>query len=533
MRRKSIISAAFLVMLLSGGGLQARPTTADEAAMAVTGWLKADPQPLAAPLGRRVMSVETFTDGAGPAYYIVYLQPSGFVIVPADDLIEPIVGFADDGLYEPSAENPLGALVTADLNGRIAAVRDSLNLRMDVEAQGRESPGSKWRRLIDLAEDRAGEFELMGLMHPGDIRVLPLVQSKWSQATACGDYCYNYYTPFHYPAGCVATAMAQLMRYHEYPADPIGVREFMISISGSRGEQKAFTRGGDGLGGPYDWNAMVLQPEYNCGELTEANRQAIGALCYDAGVAIETAYASNNSGAFMPDVKEALVNVFQYSSAVLGYDPESGIHLGLMEMINPNLDAKVPVILAVSDPSDEMLAHSLLCDGYGYESSTLYHHLNMGWHGVDDAWYNLPDVNGVKARYSVAFTCIYNIFTSGKGEIISGRVLDSAGRPIVNAGVFAERADGTAYTAITDDRGIYALVNLDSDTLYTVWPQADGWVFSSRSVETRRSRDNSGLSGNRWAVDFYAESNEGIVNTGAYNGAAQAGKSHFGSAQGQ
>ncbi len=524
MRRKIIVSAAFLVILLSGGGLQARPTTADEAAMAVTGWLKADPQPLATPLGRRVMSVETFADNSGPAYYIVYLQPSGFVIVPADDLVEPIIGFADDGLYEPSAENPLGALVASDLSARIAAVRDGSNLNKEAETDNRESPDSKWRRFIDLAQDRGG-FELMVMMHPGDIRVLPLVQSKWGQTTACGQYCYNYYIPFHYPAGCVATAMAQLMRYHEYPTDPIGVREFMISVSGSRGEQKAFTRGGDGLGGPYNWNAMVLRPESNCGALSEANRQAIGALCYDAGVAVEAVYTSNGSGALMPDVKEALVSVFQYGNAVLAYDPENGIHSGLMEMINPNLDAGAPVILAVLDPSDAILAHALVCDGYGYQSATLYHHLNMGWHGVDDAWYNLPDIKGVKARYAVVFTCIYNIFSSGKGEIISGRVLDSAGWPIVNAGVFAEHDDGTTHAAVTDDRGIYALMNLDSDTVYTVWPQADGCVFSSRSVETRRSSDNSGLSGNRWAVDFYAESDDGIVNMNASDGAAEADKS--------
>jgi len=106
----------------------------------------------------------------------------------------------------------------------------------------------------------------------------------------------------------------------------------------------------------------------------------------------------------------------------------------------------------------------------------------------------------------VVFTCIYNIFTSGTGEIISGRVLDPAGRPIVNARVSAERADGTAHTALTGDRGIYALVNLDSNTAYTVWPQADGCVFSSRSVETGSSRDNSGWSGNRWGVDFCAQS---------------------------
>ncbi len=506
MGHRSAICAVFLVTLLSGGGLWARPTTADEAAMAATGWLKADPQPLGAALGRRVINVETFTNGGGPAYYIAYLQPSGFVIVSADDLIEPIVGFADDGVYESSPENPLGALVSADLNGRIAAVRDKSGLETEVEEEGPGSPASKWRRLIDLAENPSGEFELMGLMYPGDIRVLPLVQSKWGQTTACGEYCYNYYSPYHYPAGCVATAMAQLMRYHEYPTAPIGVHEFMIGVSGSRGEQKAYTRGGDGLGGPYNWGAMVLRPEYSCGTLTEAHRQAIGAFCYDAGIAVEMRYTSNGSGALMPDAKEALVNIFQYANAILAYDPEGDVHSGLLEMINPNLDAGAPVILAVSGPSEATLAHSLICDGYGYESSTLYHHLNMGWRGIDDAWYNLPNIDGVKGKYTVVFTCIYNIFTAGKGEIISGRILDPASRPIVNARVFAERDGETAHTALTDGRGIYALVNLDSTTTYTVWPDADGCVFSSRAVQTGSSRDYAGRSGNRWGIDFHAES---------------------------
>jgi hypothetical protein len=506
MGRKSIVSVAFLVTLLLCSGLRARPTTADEAAMAAAGWLRADPQPLGTTLGRRVMNVETFTDGGGPAYYVVYLQPSGFVIVSADDLVEPIIGFAGDGTYDPSFRNPLGVLVTNDLSGRIAAVRGTFNLQMEVEPDRAGSPRSKWRQLIDLAESSEGEFELMGLTYPGDIRVIPLVQSEWGQATACGQYCYNYYSPSHYPAGCVATAMAQLMRYHEYPAAPIGTHEFSIWASGSRGEQKAYTRGGDGAGGPYNWSAMVLRPESSCSTLTEEHRQAIGAICYDAGIAVGMRYTSNGSGALMPDAKEALVSVFQYSNAILGYDPEGNVHSGLTEMINPNLDAGAPVILAVSGPSEATLAHSLICDGYGYESSTLYHHLNMGWRGVDDAWYNLPDIDGSKGKYAVVFTCIYNIFTAGTGEIISGRILSPDGRPIVNAGVFAERDDGTAHAALTDDRGIYALTNLDPNTAYTVWPEADGCVFPGRAVETESSRDNSGWSGNRWGVDFYAES---------------------------
>lgn len=56
-----------------------------------------------------------------------------------------------------------------------------------------------------------------------DVRAGPLVKSQWSQSTAHGKRCYNYYTPqlsdkSYAVCGCVATAMSQLMRYHKYPA---------------------------------------------------------------------------------------------------------------------------------------------------------------------------------------------------------------------------------------------------------------------------------------------------------------------------
>jgi len=124
MKLKSIVFAAILITLQLNSSLSALPTTAQEAEMVVTGWLKVDSQPLGTNISRDVTGVETFTDDYGePIYYIVYLEPSGFVIVSADDLVEPIIGFADDGIYDNSLSNPLGALVTNDLNGRIAAVR--------------------------------------------------------------------------------------------------------------------------------------------------------------------------------------------------------------------------------------------------------------------------------------------------------------------------------------------------------------------------------------------------------------------------
>jgi len=506
MKDNRIVFIAFLAILMLYSGLWARPATEYEAEMVVSGWLKTSPQPLGAAQSRRIRDVETFTGWDDrPAYYIVNLEPSGYVIVSADDRIEPIIAFSAEGAYDFSFENPLVSLATIDLNGRLEVFRNTYYLQATAKVQTTARLQGKWRHFLDLAENSNGRYRLMSLTNPGDIRVLPLLRSRWGQAKACGDNLYNYYTPNNYPSGCLATAMAQVMRFYEYPTGPIGVHEFAIDVSGTRG-QKENTRGGDGLGGAYNWSDMPLKPIGDCNSLAESQRQAIGALCYDAGIAVEMQYQSDGSGALMPDAKVAMVDIFQYSNVVLGYDSNRNIHSVLTEMINPNLDAKAPVILAISDPFDPNGGHAVVCDGYGYESSTLYHHLNMGWNGTDDIWYNLPDIDAVNHKYTTIFGCLYNISTTGAGEIISGRVLDPDGRPVINAKVSAEPGGREPFMVFTDDRGIYALENLEPDTTYTLWPTAEGYVFSSLSVQTQSSVDNSAKVGNRWGIDFYAES---------------------------
>jgi hypothetical protein len=490
----------------------ARPTTPHQAEKVVAGWLKADVQPLGTPLGQRVANVETFTNDDGqPVYYIVYLQPCGFVIVPADDLVEPIIGFADDGTYDPSLDNPLGALVTNDLNGRVAAVRDVQRSQATAGMERASVSQAKWQQLESLADGVVA----MGLTSISDVRVAPLVQSKWWQGTVtredCPLACYNYYTPpfttpdgdpNNYVCGCTATALAQVIRYHRHPTTGIGVHTFQIHVSGS--STSANTRGGDGLGGPYSWSHMVLVPDCNT---TETQRQAIGALCYDAGVSVNMYYTSTGSAANTLKHKDALTNIFKYGNAVKGYNSGSNIGPGLIGMVNPNLDAKDPVTFEIG-PS---YGHSIVCDGYGYNSSTLYHHLNMGWLGTDDAWYNLPDIDTshIPVPYTSVYKCVYNIHVSGAGdgEIISGRVLDRNGHPIAGATVSAE-AVGQAVSIIaeSDSKGIYAFSTLNSNTTYTINALAGGYSFSSQLVTTGTSTDGSSVSGNVWGIDFVGSS---------------------------
>jgi len=499
------LAALFALLALCCSCLWGRPTTAEEAEKLVVGWLKADPKPLGMSLGQQVREVETSRNESGEAiYYIVYLQPYGFVIVSADDLVEPIIGFVQGDSFDPSPENPLGALVTNDLKRRIAAVRTGSGLRIMAEEPFHAETRAKWRHFIDLASARKDGVTMMasGITSISDVRVAPLVQSKWDQRIVSDDCplaCYNYYTPNNYLCGCPATALAQLMRYFEYPTTGIGVHQFTITVNG--GQQTAYTRGGDGSGGPYNWSDMVLDPKSICETLTEKQRQAIGALCYDAGVSMNTSYSSSGSGwpgGTLARMINALRTTFTYANAVHGYNSESPIGGGLIGMINPNLDAKKPVVLST-------IQHAFVCDGYGYNYSTLYHHLNMGWLGQDDAWYDLNTSIGTSGGdMGIVCSCVYNVQTlrAGEGEIVSGRVLNHSGRPMVGVVLYLKAEGEIIGETETDSKGIYAFDYLESNTAYTVNAVSRGYGFNSQEVTTGISRDNSVVSGNVWAVDF-------------------------------
>jgi hypothetical protein len=451
-----------------------------QAEKAVRGWLKLDPKPLGTPLGNQIGQVDAFGDDNGEAiYYVVYLQPAGFVIVPADDLVEPIIAFADDGIFDPSPDNPLGALVSRDIPGRVAAART-----FQAAAGGSQQKGTPTRQQVALekacfkAQGKWAELQdysdivgPLGETSISDVWVAPIVQSEWGQEWVCQPtwYCYNYYTPNNWPCGCVATATAQLMRFHEYPV------------------------------GTYVWSNLVLRPEENCGTITESQRQAIGQLCYDAAEAVDTTYGSGGSSAYIWKVRNALPNIFGYSNAIDGWDDNNDLTgPGLNGMVNPNLDAGFPALLGVSGDG----GHAVVTDGYGYNGSTLYHHLNMGWDGYDDAWYNLPTIEAYY-DYDTVEECIYNIFTSGSGEIISGRVTDDTlGDPISGATVTGIRSGGGTYNNTTDGNGIYALAKIPSSSTYTISVTKSGYTFTNQVVATGLSEHDEGTSGNRWGIDF-------------------------------
>jgi len=493
----------FATLLIAGClAAFAAPVTSKQAAAAVTGWLNLDRTPLGETLGTSVRRVETFYDQAGgPVYYIVYLDPSGFVVVAADDQVEPIVGFAALGQFDPSADNPLGALVSNDLGARVAFARQAGSVPSDTNAWQIKA-NVKWQQLSSTSGGPI--FSPKGLSSVSDVRIAPLTKTTWDQQTAAAagtTACYNYYTPpngggnpANYPAGCVATAMAQLMRYYQFPNTGVGTASFTISSDGSPITYNL--RGGDGMGGAYVWSNMPLVPQANP---TTTQCQAIGSLVADVGATVKMAYTAPGSSSVLIDAKTALTGTFHFSNAIKGYNNLSNIGPGLVGMINPNLDARYPVLLGLEGPYG---GHGVVADGYGYSASTLYHHLNLGWSGMSSAWYSLPVVDAAPYTFNVIDGCVFNAYTNGTGEIISGRVLDQIGRPVVSASVTATRNGGGTYTTTTDTQGIYALARIPSASSYSIAVTKASYSPASTNLSTGTSSDRAATSGNRWGTDL-------------------------------
>ncbi len=301
--------AAIIALLSFAQMSQAAPVSAAHARKITQGWLRLEAKPMGADLGAKVDHVETFTDGQGqPLYYVVYLDPTGFLIVSADDDVEPIIAFVNGDRYDPTPDNPLWQMIESEVPARVAAARaPTVPLGAGPAPLGQvkksAEPKAKWQRLA-AAQDAPPSDSLpppTGTGSISDVRVAPLTQSHWDQSTVCNQYCYNLYTPRYYVCGCTATAFSQLLRFYQFPTAGIGANASTIYVDGV--SQTAYTRGGDGAGGPYDWNQMPLVPDCST---TGAQRQAIGALTYDAGVLVHMQYASSGSGAYVHDCTYAL-----------------------------------------------------------------------------------------------------------------------------------------------------------------------------------------------------------------------------------
>jgi hypothetical protein len=442
-------------------------------------------------------------------FHVAQLKGGGFVVTSADDGIQPVIAFSEGNSLVADANNPLWALINKDLSQRrdsLAVFRASPTNAQPTVAYtkpfGQVAPETEWAELLN---DNA--IMPLGVTTVSDLRVNALVQSHWGQGNVSGFWanynCYNMYTPNAYPCGCVATAMAQIMRKHCYPTSSIPARVFNCSINAVR---QPLTM----IGGTYDWSNMMLTPDEGFDTApSDVIRAAIGKICYDAGVSVEMSYTVNSSGSNSYKVPNALRNVFCYASACYNRVYTSDLEENIKNAILVNLDHGYPVYLEISDLSDN--SHAVVADGYGYNNNIRYIHLNMGWNGggnggYQNAWYNVPTVDTVPYNFSFLDAIVYNIFPDSEKALVSGRVLSASGSPVASATVLVrDLSTGKQWLTLqTNSKGMYAFS----------WPNPGRWseqagicatdgINASYELPVTAYSSSSGNAGNVWGADVY------------------------------
>jgi hypothetical protein len=510
------VLAAFLI--LGPVASHAAPVSQREALATAGAWLGLSPEAMREQHGALAGTVTPVRDTTGTVqYYVVDLKPGGFVIVAADDTVEPVIAFSSTDTFKAEPGHPLYDMLRADLPARLARVHAGRAGRAEQMAPG------KWRMLRAASARPKLTSQIVYTAGSGsipsvsDVRVAPLVHSKWDQLTsAYGQPVFNYYTPPYgagnvnnYWTGCVATMLGQIMRFHQWPQSSVGTASYQITVRNNN-EQRSL-RGGDGAGGSYSWGDMPLVATSGMPAIQE---QEIGALLADAGVASHMDYEPSGSGASIN--ASVLTNVFHYANAAFA----NGSIGNLEVAIDANLDAGLPVGLGISGNG---AGHAVVADGYGYNASTLYHHLNMGWSGADNAWYNLPTIVAGGYDFNVVNGVLFNVDPKVKGEIISGRVTDEAGKPIAGAQVTLT-SGSVVITATTSSAGVYAAKGLGSNTNWKVAPVAAGYAFTPAviSVSTGHSGANGGI-GDKNGIDFSSRLITGSVSVQINAGAAASG----------
>ena len=211
--------------------------------------------------------------------------------------------------------------------------------------------------------------------------VQPLLKSKWGQ-----DYPYSKQT--QYVTGCVATAVAQVMYYHKWPAQGKGQESYKVTFDNT-------VRSADFTKSHYDWDNML--PDYNRRNVTTKQEDAVALLMNDVGIATNMQYTDRVSGTQSYMAERALRNYFDYDAALVTRFDEGEDNF--IEIVKKELRNGFP--LYISGESKTGGGHAWVCDGFDKEDRF---HMNFGWNGQADGYYSLAtlDVKSTGSEFNGA-----------------------------------------------------------------------------------------------------------------------------------
>lgn len=213
----------------------------------------------------------------------------------------------------------------------------------------------------------------------------PLLTCTWNQSSPFNDMAPLYDATHHAAAGCVATAMAQVMYAYKYPAQGTGSYSYLWTSK--RDANLSATLSADFGATTYHWDAML---DSYSGTTTAESRSAVATLLYHCGVSVDMGYdcnSSHESGAVTSKVPKSLATYF-------GYDPNyqfirKDIYPvdSLNLLIRAELRRQHPVLVS---GSNDQGGHAFVCDGYNRDG---YFHINWGWGGKSNGYFLLSALN--------------------------------------------------------------------------------------------------------------------------------------------
>ena len=344
MRKTSLLLLSLLLVSFAFG----EPVTLEKARLVANKYLSASnlksSRSISASFSKTYNGITTF--------HVFNFEGGGFIVVSADDVAIPVLAESDQGYIETEITNPATRYWFDCYSREIAAAVAS--------GADNTATSAEWNTILNnqIKEPTAD--------------VAPLLTTTWDQ----NGY-YNYYCPTATggPAGkayvgCVATAMGQIMKYHNFPVTGVGSYSYMDGTYGLQTANFGNTN--------YNFAAMA-----NVASNTNGYRD-IAKLLYHAGVSVDMAYGvDEGSGAFSEDVPWALTTYFNYDNATIRQEFMSAYNAtDWKNLIKSELDARRPVYYSGSGTDG---GHAWVCDGY--RNSDGKFHMNWGWSGVSNGYF--------------------------------------------------------------------------------------------------------------------------------------------------
>lgn len=356
-------------------------------------------------------------EGQAVAYAFEPANGAGFLILSADDIAYPVLGYSDNGKFDK--EN-----MPEQLKSWIEGYAEEI----------------EYARSMGITPETGNV-----MLAPRSARaaITPLVKSKWDQGAPYNSEC-PMVNNVRCVTGCVATSVAQVMNYFKYPE--IGTGTVYATVKGLSQSQSMNL-----ADRAFDWGNML--DNYVAGTYNDAQASAVAYLMKAAGFSVSMNYGTDASGAVSMNIAKALRDNFQYDAGVTFAGRVSYSASEWDEMVYNNIKDGSPVIY---NGNDMTVGHSFICDGYDGNG---YYHINWGWGGMSDGYFLLNALNpealgtggGVGGGFNFRQGGVFNIRKPGTGGStvntgeptitaygllgVSSVTQDAIGRSIINIGL--------------------------------------------------------------------------------------------------